>query len=210
MRLNYSKCAVFSALLAGLALPLQLGAQVDNSLNQLQVSSNTFADYSIMPLSTINNIVMNGVNTCSINGATGGDESPELSWTPVPGARSYTVVLFDVTASFTHWGMYNIPATTTRLPQNAGVAGSTYGTQVVNDFGTAMAYGGPCPPAGYAPYVHEYVFTVYALNELLTLQASPPNFPANAESLYHALIKAGMYGHILQTGSYTGFYSTTK
>ncbi len=43
-----------------------------------------------------------------------------------------------------------IPGTTTDLPQNAGVTGSTYGLQVINTYGSAGAnadlnYGGPCP-----------------------------------------------------------------
>ena len=35
----------------------------------------------------------------------------------------FLVTLYDVTAAFTPWGMYNISAKTTELPENAGVAG---------------------------------------------------------------------------------------
>jgi hypothetical protein len=37
----------------------------------------------------------------------------------------------------------------------------------------------------------------------------PPNFPANAETLYQSLIKAGKDHHILAEATISGFYSTT-
>jgi Raf kinase inhibitor-like YbhB/YbcL family protein len=118
------------------------------------------------------------------------------------------VVVYDVTAAFTHWGMYNISASATGLPENAGVAGSTYGDQIVNDFLLAAQYNGPCPPAGVFPDVHMYLFTVYDLDTTLILPSSP-NFPALAETLYQALIKAGRGGHILASASLIGLYSST-
>jgi len=205
-------------LLASICLTLSLfaifAAPVSAQHNQaatgrFQLTSSTFTDKGTMPISTINNIVQNGVNVCSIDGSAGGNESPELAWTNAPArTESFAVVTYDVTAAFTHWGMYNISATTTELPQNAGVPGSTYGSQIVNDFLTGAEYDGPCPPAGIAPYVHHYVFTVYALDTRLLVPGSK-NFPANAETLYHALIRAGRFHHILASARLTGFYSTT-
>jgi Raf kinase inhibitor-like YbhB/YbcL family protein len=180
--------------------------------NKFQVSSTTFENNSILPIIVINNVIVNGSNACSINGATGGNESPELSWTNVPrGTRSFVVVAYDVTGAFTHWGMYNISGDADGLPENAGVAGSTFGTQIPNDFGIGNKYAkydGPCPPSHYPPNVHQYVFTVYALDEELQLPSSA-NFPANSETLYQALIKAGEDGHILASASIVGLYSTT-
>jgi Raf kinase inhibitor-like YbhB/YbcL family protein len=175
---------------------------------KFRLRSTTFANKATLPLSMIDNILVNGVNGCSINGSPGGDQSPELSWTSPPfGTRSLVVVLYDVTAAFTHWGMYNISRTATGLPENAGVAGSMYGDQIVNDF-PAAEYDGPCPPPGVTPFVHEYVFTVYALATKLDLPSST-NFPANAETLYQALINSGRDGDILDSASLVGFYSTT-
>ncbi len=79
------------------------------------------------------------------------------------------VTLYDVTAAFTPWGMYNISAKTTELPENAGVAGSKYGQQVFNDFFLGAEYDGPCPPNNIIPVVHDYAFTVYALDTELQL-----------------------------------------
>jgi Raf kinase inhibitor-like YbhB/YbcL family protein len=174
-----------------------------------ELHSTTFTDFGTPPLSMILNSVSNGVNTCTASGAMGLDQSPELSWTGAPfGTRSYVVVLYDTTASFTHWGMYNIAPNLHELPQNAGVANSTYGPEILNDFELGQQYDGPCPPAGFAPEVHNYVFTVYALSSTLDLPGST-NFPANAETLYHALIKAGEQGQVLAKASLTALYSST-
>ncbi|HLX86617.1 MAG TPA: YbhB/YbcL family Raf kinase inhibitor-like protein [Terriglobales bacterium] len=191
-------------LLLLLALPAL--AQSDNSF---QLSSTTFANGTTLPISTINNNVVNGSNTCSIDGSPGGNQSPELSWANAPKrTASFVVTLYDTTAAFTHWGMYNIAPTATGLPANAGVAGSAFGQQIFNDFFAGAEYDGPCPPAGVKPFAHHYVFTVYALDTTLRLRTSA-NFPASAETLYQALIRAGKNGHILRSASITGLYSTT-
>ena len=174
-----------------------------------QLHSTEFSQDGTPPLSMILNNSTNGVNACTASGAAGLDQSPELYWTGAPwGTRSFVVVLYDTTAAFTHWGMYNIAANVNNLPQNAGVAGSSYGSQIMNDFYYGMEYDGPCPPAGYAPEIHNYVFTVYALSTSLNLQGSA-NFPVNDETLYHALIKAGANGQILGHASLTALYSAT-
>jgi Raf kinase inhibitor-like YbhB/YbcL family protein len=191
-------------LLALLVIPLGLDAQPC-----LEVSSTTFKNNGTLPLSMINTILVNGVNACTPDGRSGGNQSPELSWTGAPpDTHSFVVIAYDVTAAFTHWGMYNIPPSATGLTENAGVAGSAFGPQIVNDFGVGAQYSGPCPPANVKPFFHKYVFTVYALDIELNLPSST-NFPANAETLYHALISAGRAGHILQSASTAGFYSST-
>jgi len=49
---------------------------------------------------------------------------------------------------------------------------------------------------------------VYALDIELDLPGSS-NFPANAETLYQALIVAGRKRHILASATFTGLYSAT-
>src|SRR5207253_11024886 len=65
---------------------------------------------------------------------------------------------------FDHWAVFNIPATTTTI-----TASSTVGTQG-NNGGSKLGYTGPCPPAQYEPKEHRYIFTVYALDEMLNLK----------------------------------------
>ena len=135
---------------------------------ELRLESNTFTDGSTLPASALFNYPVNGVNICSVNGAPGGDQSPELHWNVVPeGTRSFVVIAYDVTAAYTHWGMYNINASTHELPMNAGASGSPYGQQILNDGFVNQGYDGPCPPANVAPTTHEYVFTLYALSTTL-------------------------------------------
>ncbi|MGA7833057.1 MAG: YbhB/YbcL family Raf kinase inhibitor-like protein [Terracidiphilus sp.] len=199
------------------AVAVILGSYSANAISQstadvygnFQLRSTEFENQGVIPLSAVLNNQVNGVNSCSANGAAGGDRSPELYWIGAPeGSKSFVVVLYDVTAAFTHWGMYNISGNATRLPADAGVAGSIYGQQIMNDFALGDEYDGPCPPAGVAPDAHEYVFTIYALSGKLDLPSST-NFPANSETLYQALIRAGEKGEILGSATLTGYYSST-
>ncbi|MFZ0278511.1 MAG: YbhB/YbcL family Raf kinase inhibitor-like protein [Candidatus Sulfotelmatobacter sp.] len=193
-------CLAFALALA-LSSPIvaaQQGGANSDWQRKFQVSSTTFTNGSDLPLSMIL-----GSNNCTyVSG--GGDQSPELSWKHAPfGTQSFVVTLYDVTAAFTHWGMYNISPKTSELPEDAGVAGSTYGQQVFNDFYLGAEYDGPCPPNNYTPYVHDYVITVFALDTWIKLPSAPPNFPANGETLYRA-----MFDHVLARASIQGFYST--
>jgi Raf kinase inhibitor-like YbhB/YbcL family protein len=99
-------------------------------------------------------------------GCTGGNVSPQLSWSNAPaGTKSFAVTVYDPDAptgsGWWHWVVYDIPAGVNELPQGAGggtglPAGAVQGK---TDFGTAN-YGGACPPPGKP---HRYVFTVHAL-----------------------------------------------
>lgn len=100
----------------------------------------------------------------------GADVSPELSWSGAPeGTQSFAVICHDPDAplvkpgtyGFVHWVVYNLPASTTRLEEDAkeGTAGG-------NDFGST-GYGGPMPPEGHG--THHYFFWVIALDKNLNL-----------------------------------------
>lgn len=177
----------------------QLPVSTDvNHRHNLRVTSTTFSNNGTIPLSMV-------WNQCTAYPG-GADQSPQLSWSGAPHrTRSFIVVAYDVTASFTHWGMYNIPPTTTTLPVNAGAVGSPYGAQISNDFGDE-SYDGPCPPATLTPLSHEYVFTVYALDVMLPTLLNYGDFPPGAEALYHAMIAAGRNGDILDSASIKGVF----
>jgi len=170
------------------------------------LTSTAFQNGGTLPLSMALNY-----SGCAPNGAIGGDQSPEMSWTrPDPRTRSFVVTLFDPTASFTHWGMYNISKDLRGLPQGAGVAGSTYGQQVENDFYYGEQYDGPCPPTSYTPTTHEYVLTVYVLDIELDVPPGTADFPPAGELLYNKLIEVGQHGHILQSASIHGTFSAVS
>ena len=154
------------------------------SAQVFSVESKTFkANENPLPLTVIFNRPMNGSNECTVDGTPGENQSPELSWTNVPtGTNSFVVVATDLTAAAIHWGMYNIAGNRTHLPLNAGVAGSTFGTQITNDLGSGAEYAGPCPPKNLAPVVHQYRFAVYALSTTLDLPSSA-KFPGKPDNV---------------------------
>jgi Raf kinase inhibitor-like YbhB/YbcL family protein len=181
-----------------------------------QVTSSTFMPNMPLPLSMIFNRTEADCrghgrgNVCVLNCTSFvGNKSPQLSWTNVPpGTTSFVVIAFDATAGFTHWGMYNIPATTTMLPLDAGVVGSPIGPQIVNVYdgenpSANQRYGGPCPPR--IDPAHDYMFEVFALNEELAL---PPT--ANGELLLHSLLDAAVRSRLLARASITGCYASGR
>ena len=127
--------------------------------------------------------------------------SPELSWNGVPaGTKTFALVMHDpdapVSGGFTHWVVYNIPASVDHLPEHVpnqdAVPGG--GVQAKNDSGK-YGYMGPCPPSG----VHRYYFRLYALDV---------NLDSGAGSSKEALEKA-MKGHVLGQAELLGRYQRT-
>ena len=129
-------------------------------------------------------------------GCAGKNISPELRWSGAPKAtKSFAVTVYDPDAptgsGWWHWVVYNIPASASSLPANAGSgrglpAGAVQGS---TDFGKP-GFGGACPPAGDKP--HRYFFTVYALD------VPSIDVPAGATAAYvgfnvhaHTIGKAG-------------------
>ena len=131
----------------------------------------------------------------------GDDVSPPLAFEGVPAEvveLALTVVDPDAPGGdFVHWVIYGIPATTTGLPEavptEETLADQPGALQGQNDFGD-IGYGGPAPPPGET---HHYVFTLYALSELLDLEPG-----ADRDILVEA-----MDGLILTQVQITGTYS---
>jgi Raf kinase inhibitor-like YbhB/YbcL family protein len=93
--------------------------------------------------------------------------------------------------TFTHWLLYDIPATTRDLGKH--VVGKT----LRNSFGRS-GYGGPCPPPGHGP--HRYVFTLYAVD------VSALDLHGNSRE---ALEKA-VHAHTLATARLMGRYERKR
>jgi Raf kinase inhibitor-like YbhB/YbcL family protein len=183
-------------------------ANFASAQGQFQVSSTTFVDNGLLPIRVIDfRIVATPTgfgNDCAPTFKIGGKQSPELSWTNIPSSTMYfAVTAFDTTAQVYHWGMYNIPLNTRRLPENAGVAESTFGQQVTNYSGN-LGYIGPCPPRTDL-FSHFYQFTVYAVRRFLNDVDLPSN--SDAEALVNALAAPGL---VLARASITGRWSSFK
>jgi Raf kinase inhibitor-like YbhB/YbcL family protein len=126
----------------------------------------------------------------------GEDISPPLAWSEIPSnARSFVLLCDDPDApggTWHHWAAYDIAATQTSLPLNAGGKTAALGfKQAINDFGKS-GYGGPCPPPG-AP--HHYHFRLLALSVgKLSVRDGASCPSVESEARKHSLAEATLVG----------------
>ena len=119
--------------------------------------------------------------------------SPALTWKEPPAnTKSFVLIVHDPDAplagGFTHWVLFDIPATTTSLPEN--FQPGSVGTSGNSGFRRA-GYGGPCPPSG----AHHYHFVLSALDvPSLGLQAGATK----------AEVEKAMQGHVIGTAETVG------
>ena len=123
--------------------------------------------------------------------------SPELKWSQVPaGTQSFVLLMHDpepVLAKgskmdITHWLIWNIPGTSTGLPEGVAQGELPDGSRQVSLRGNA--YMGPGAPAG--PH-HHYTFELYALDNKLEV---PQGTPQEAAATRTAVVNA-MDGHVI-------------
>ncbi|MFP5245591.1 MAG: YbhB/YbcL family Raf kinase inhibitor-like protein [Thermoanaerobaculia bacterium] len=152
------------------------------------LTSPAFKEGETMPEST----VLNGL-ACK-----GPNRSPELVWSNAPeGTKSFALICDDYEArdgdGFIHWVAFNIPASVTRLPENAGASNQNL-VHAYSDF-LQRKYDGPCPPEGPA---HKYRFTLYALDLPSIEDAGTP--------MTWRKLRVIIKGHVLGEASLTGLY----
>ncbi len=134
----------------------------------------------------------------------GQDVSPPLAWSGSPAStKTFALIVDDPDAPdpakpqrvYVHWVLYNLPATTTALHENASKKGLPKGAvQGKNDWGKT-GYGGPCPPIGR----HRYFFKLYALDTELTGLSSPTK----------ADVERAIKGHVVDSGELIATYQKT-
>lgn len=156
------------------------GAGAAAAAEAFTLSSQSFADGTLMPKRTANNLPGNA-------NCVGENVSPQLSWSGVPdGTKSFALTMVDPEGrgglGVFHWVAYGIPATVTSFAQgevstsSPNFVGGT-STQGVGHFS------GPCTPPG-AP--HHYTFVVTATD--LDPKELPPG-------LTYAELQARLNGH---------------
>ena len=134
-------------------------------------------------------------------GGLGNGINPDLEWMNAPaGTMSFAITFLDTTlidakmdSLGNHWAIWNIPATTTSLPE--GLTGTLSGGLAnAKQSGTFLA---PCAQSLMNNMDDKYAFTVYALS-VPTITASTV---ANART---ALMTAMTSGQVLATAVLTG------
>jgi len=127
-------------------------------------------------------------------GCSGGNQSPQLSWSGAPeGTAAFAILVHDADAptgsGWWHWQLVNIPKEVTSLP--AGAMAPAGSQQMNNDYGV-KGFGGACPPPKHG--VHHYKFTVHALSQKLELPENASGaltgYMVQAHSLASSTIEA--------------------
>ena len=118
--------------------------------------------------------------------------SPELDWTAGPsGTMSYAMTLVDMTNTFVHWAIWNIPGSTMMLPAmlaSTAMLTTPMGASQTNRF-NGSGYSGPCPGGDS----HSYVFEIYAI-PTATLAGATNSTDAARASMRAAAVALGTLG----------------
>jgi Raf kinase inhibitor-like YbhB/YbcL family protein len=127
--------------------------------------------------------------------------SPELKWSQVPmGTQSFVLLMHDpepiqnrsAKMDITHWLVWNIPATSTGLPEGVATGELPDGTRQVSL--RSLGYMGP--GAGPGPY-HHYTFELYALDTKLDIpQPAAGTTPQQVVEIRNNIVNA-MDNHVI-------------
>jgi Raf kinase inhibitor-like YbhB/YbcL family protein len=122
----------------------------------------------------------------------GDNAPPALVWSGVPeDVESFALIMDDPDApngTFTHWVLFDIPASRTDLP--AGKPSDGIGLSGRNGRGQ-VGYTGPCPPSG----IHRYFFRLFALDvKTLGLSAGATRDAVEQAMAAHTLGQAELMG----------------
>lgn len=137
----------------------------------------------------------------------GKNVSPPLEWDGVRApAKSLVLIVDDPDApdpaapkqTWVHWVLYNLPVTSTGLPEHVAPEQLPKGTlQGLNDW-NKTGYGGPCPPIGN----HRYFHKLYALDVVLPDLHKPTKAQLEAAMAGHIVAEAVLMGRYQKHGNH--------
>jgi len=141
--------------------------------------------------------VADGHPIVSLHRASGGNTSPQLSWSGFPAeTKSFAVTIHDPDAptgsGFWHWAVFNIPRSVTSLEQGAGSGGAlpAGAVQLKNEL-RQVGFTGAEPPEGTG--VHRYYVVVHAVDvDTLDLDAESTPAVLGFNLHFHTLARAVM------------------
>jgi Raf kinase inhibitor-like YbhB/YbcL family protein len=170
------------------------------STQSSSTTSNTTTSFTITSPAFTANAPIAAKYTCE-----GDNTSPPLAWSGAPAnTRTFALIVEDPDAPdpakptrvVTHWVLYNIPAGTTSLAENAAKGGLPGGAAQGANERKAPTYMGPCPPIG----THRYFFKLSALDTTLTGLQNPSK----------AQVETAIQGHVIDSTQVIGTYEKTK
>jgi len=133
--------------------------------------------------------------------------SPALTWTNAPAAtQGFVMHMHDMEGSRQkttddqlHWLVWNIPATTTSLPEGVPAGPDLKDGSHQTSANGNGTYRGPGAPA--AGPLHHYVFEIFALDTKIDV-------PANAADPFETRtrVMAAIQGHIIGKAVYMGLF----
>lgn len=160
-----------------------LAASKMNGEKNMKITSSAFQTNAFIPKQY----------TCDAN-----DISPPLQWCDAPrNTKSFVLIVDDPDApggNWDHWILFNIPADATELKENMSVL--PVGTKVGKNGWGRTDYGGPCPPSN----VHRYIFTLYALDSILSLEAGAAKNQITQAMNGHVIAQAELIGKYQRGG----------
>ena len=167
-----------------------------SSINAVDATSNTTQPVANQLKFTGNGFVNNGdypkLYTCDSLGI-----SPGLQWSNAPSTtKSFAIIMYHIPpggGNHQYIVLYNIPATTTSIPDNSKSIG-TFGINTVDGKPTYT------PPCSQGPGPKVYVLTLFALNASPTITV--PNTQVTME-----ILRSGMSNKIVDSAMMSVTYT---